>query len=720
MASGAGSGIFAALAIVVISLGALLLLRQYVRVRATPAFLTTSVLLALVLPTSIILLLPIDLASSARVEDESSKGIWLPQRLVLVSYRIIYWLTFVLTWLILPLMGEYMDAGYRDPKSRMIYSLRSNGRYQAMVLGSAIAGLVYMIFSYGFDFTAIKALVMALAYVWGLILAIYLLGHGLVALPRKMFRNASISGRLRRVQAHAPRVHEKLEDAIIALEDVEGQIEQLKKRKTGTARDFQEWIDDLADMIGTVPPRLTLATPDVDPSGKIPAVITERYLADLTRRFHRARHQRARYVEEWDSTVQRAYELQLILDSKASKQLTFNRGSPSSSSGLPRYLSLTPTLRYYLHAQILPALRMAAGGILSLASVAIVWSEIIRFPAPQLSAVSLTVIHHPSRKDYQIGLGGQLIAAFWILYMCTCALSSIADVPVWNQRALVRRNTDAESACWYAGQVARLTVPLAYNFLTFLPSDILKQTTFYNFLGKLINLTPLGTWFERLFPIFVLIPVCATLFNLYGRIKNVFGFGILDDDDEENNPSGFGTGGWREGRDLISRDLNGPAESSSLGLLSSSSASPSPRQSSDVTRPPRWASPARAPASTAGRTLGSSTLNPNAARSSRRQPAVIDPEPDEENFFTLFGRRVKNTFETFEPPRWMNNNGNSGPDVEGGQSSRNDNSIFSRPKWMGGDDGGDDRNFFDKLFNSGNRNQPAGGTGSSSSGRIVL
>lgn len=720
MASGAGSGIFAALAILVISLGALLLLRQYVRVRSTPAFLTTSLLLAVVLPTSIVLLLPIDLASSARVEDEASKGIWLPDRLVLVSYRIIYWLTFVLTWLVLPLMGDYMDAGYRDSKSRMIYSLRSNAQYQAIMLGCAIAGLVYMIFSYGFDFTAIKALVVALAYVWGLILAIYLLGHGLVALPRSMIRNASIAGRLRRVQAHAPRIHEKLEDAIIALEDLEAQVEQLKKRKTGTARDFQEWIDDLADLVGTAPPRLTLATPEADPSGKIPAVITERYLADLTRRFYRARHQRARYVEEWDGIVQTAYKLQLILDSTASKQLTFNHAPSTSRPAFARFLTLTPILRYYLHAQILPALRLVAGGLLSIASVAIMWSEIIRFPAPQLSAVSLTVIHHPSDKEYQIGLGGQLIAALWILYMCTCALSSIADVPVWNQRALVRRNTDAESACWYAGQIARLTVPLAYNFLTFLPNDILKQTTFYNFLGKLINLTPLGTWFERLFPIFVLIPVCATLFNLYGRIKNVFGFGIIDDDDdEENNPSGFGTGGWREGRDLIARDLNGPSGSSSVGLLSSSPASSSPRGSSDVSRPPRWASPATTPASTAGRTFGSSTLNSNAARSSRSQPQPLDPEPGEENFFTLFGKRVKNTFETLEPPKWMNNG--SDADVGAGSASRVENSIFSRPKWMGGDDNGDGKNLFSQLFNSNDRSQPAAsGSRDSRSGGIIL
>lgn len=710
MANAAQSGTFAGLALLTICIAVLLLLRHYLPLRSAPAFLILPVFLAIALPASAVLLVPIDVASSARVEDEASKGIWLPQRLVLVSWRIIYWLTFILTWLILPLLAEFMDAGYRDPKSRMIYSLRSNGRYQLIVLSCAILGLIYMIYSYGFDPTAIKGVVMALAYAWGLIFAIYLMGHGLVALPRNLIRSASISGSLRRVQAHAPKVHEKLEDAILALEDVESHIEQLKKRKTGSAVEFQEWIDELADMTGTLPPRVTLATPEIDSASKVPAVITERYLADLTRRFYRARHQRARYVDEWDRVVQTAFELQLILDSKASKQLIFN-SQDSSSTLFAKILTLPPNLRYHLYVKIIPTLRLAAGGLLSLASAAIVWSEIIRFPKPELSAVSLTVIHNPTREDYQIGFGGQFIAAFWILYMCTCALSSMADVPVWNQRALVRRNTYAESACWYASYIARLTVPLAYNFLTFLPKHIHTETTFYQFLGKLINLTPLGKWFDYLFPIFILIPVCATLFNLYGKVKNLCGFSILEDDDEESNPSGFGTGGWREGRDLIARDLEGPVGSSTLGLLNQSS----PRGPSDIARSPRWArSPVREPATpstgSAGRAIGSS------APLNRRQAPALDPEPDEENFFTLFGRRVKNTFDTFEPPRWMNNNNDNNND---GSNRRS----FSRPKWMGGDSDststeGDDGDFFNRLFNSNNRGGQT--SNSSSSGRIVL
>jgi hypothetical protein len=557
-----------------------------------------------------------------------------------------------------------MDAGYRDPKARFIYSLRSNGKYQLIVLGCAVAGLIYITISHGFDFTSLKALVMALAYVWGLILAIYLMGHGLVALPRHMFRNANISGTLRRIQSHAPGVHEKLEDTISNTEELEAQVLQLKQRKTGTARDFQEWIDELGDMVSIPEARATMNPGIAEAAAKVPAVITERYLADLSRRLAHARHQRARYIEEWDRIVQGASDTQAILDSKASKNLNFGRPSPQSSI-IQRLSILTPYLRYHLYVHVIPAVRIVLGALFSLASIAIIWSELIRFPAPQLSAVSLTVIHHPGNKDYQIGFGGQVIAAVWICYMCTCALSSVNDVPVWRQRALVRRNTYSESACWYAGQIAKLTVPLSYNFLTFLPQHIHQNTTFYHFLGRLINLTPLGAGFDYFFPIFILLPVCATLFNLYGRIKNVFGFGLMEDEYDEENPSGFGTGGWREGRDLIARDLAG-AGGLGLGLTDS------PRQSLDHNRPARteprlWVPPAeRTP---------SQQMPVSRTLPTRAQRRELDPEPEEENFLTLFGRRIKNTVDTIDTPKWM-------------QTSPSGTS-FKRPKWMSGTAGDD-------------------------------
>lgn len=178
MSTSIGSDAFALIATLVIGLVVLFLLRHFLPLRSTPAYVLVPIFLALFFPLSIILLLPIDLASSLRAEDEATRGVWLPDRVILVAWRITYWLTFALTWyvifqklfvyrsnlsarFILPLLGEYIDSGYRHPKDRFVYSLRSNGRYQLIVLTCAIGGLVYVFLQNGFEGTSVKALVMA-------------------------------------------------------------------------------------------------------------------------------------------------------------------------------------------------------------------------------------------------------------------------------------------------------------------------------------------------------------------------------------------------------------------------------------------------------------------------------------------------------------------------------------------------------------------------------
>ena len=66
MKSSISSDAFALLAILFISLFVLLLLRHFIPLRSTPTYLIVPVFLALALPISIILLVPIDITSSSR------------------------------------------------------------------------------------------------------------------------------------------------------------------------------------------------------------------------------------------------------------------------------------------------------------------------------------------------------------------------------------------------------------------------------------------------------------------------------------------------------------------------------------------------------------------------------------------------------------------------------------------------------------------------------
>jgi len=488
---------------------------------------------------------------------------------------------------------------------------------------------------------------MAMAYAYGLVLAIYLMGHGLVAIPRRLIRDASVSARLKRLQSHAPGIHDKLDQAIEDLNQVEAQVLQLRQRKNAMPRDLQDWVEELYDK-SSLPesrPAITYASVPAPPP-----VVTERYLAELSRKVKRARHKRARFTGEWNHLVRQAARFQSLIDFPSSQR-------PKAAN-----------MRYHVQVHILPALRVVAGVFLACASIALLWSEVVHEMEPKLSLVGMSVVHHPSSSRGQIGFAGQMISAAWLLYMCAAALYSVTEVKVWGNRALVRRQTYAESACWYSLQVAKLTVPLSFNFITMIDPTISEGTTFYRFLGRLINLTPVIGNFSAYFPIVVLLPVVATLFNLYGKVKNVVGFGVLEDEHDEP-----GAGTWREGRILIERELQ--ADGSQLNLASSSllsSNEPSPRHSADLNRPSR--------------------LSNNNRASAARRAAARMPEEDEDTsdraFFQDVGQRMRNTFDTVETPAWLRDIG------EG----------IKKPRWMsgGGDDGdqssGDGGNFFGRLF----------------------
>jgi len=575
---------------------------------------------------------------------------------------------------ILPILAEYSDSGYREPKDKLLDSLRANAQYYAFVFGSGVLGLIYVLISYGGFSKSLQSTVMALAYCWGLVLVIYLMGHGLVAIPRRLFRNANISGKLRRIQAQAPKVYEQMEDAEMSLEDLEMQVSELSRRKGGSVMLFQDWVEELVDLTnlpesGPATARVILGSSD---SSKIlPTVITEKYMADLTRRLVRAKHARARYVGEWNRLLEDAIKTQAILDSAASRKLDFNSAVPHIRFW-DRYSPLTPYTRFLFHYHFVPYFRVAFGGFLAVASACIVWSEVVKGLLPTLSVIRYSVIHHWEAEGGRVGFAGQVIAAFWMFYMCAAALTSITEVKVWRGRALVRRNTAPESAFWYASQVARLSVPLSYNFMTFL-GVIYRNTVFYDFLGKLINLTPLGERFDDLFPAFILIPVCATLFGLYKKVQRTVGFGIdvIDDDNDENFTNIYGSGSWREGRDLIERELNGTSaairgrRSEAAARIAGSAAVVGSRPAPILSMP--------GPSSRTGPTtpLGTSPNTRPVANTSARRVGRVPPshqtEPEDENFFEALGHRFRNTIDTMDTPKWLQD--------------------IKKPKWMGGDEG---------------------------------
>ena len=522
------------------------------------------------------------------------------------------------------MLGEYLDSGSRTAKGRLIYSLTSNARYYGIALVCGIAGLVYVLWQNGFAGASVKSLVMALAYCVGLIQAVLLLGHGLVTVPRRTIAHADPHRKLRALQLRAPAIHEKMERAAVEMAELRDRVSQLQQQKHALSGDSQEWIDEIALSLDAVPS----ASPLPRNHASIPAVITDRYLAELARKTMRVRHKYIRFVQTWRYLVQDAADTQAILDARTSKRLVFPR--PQKQTLFTSLLS--PNARRLLYVKFIPALRLGLGVVFALLSIFVVWSELVKFGAPRISMVSLTVVRNES-----VHLFGQVICSLWILYACTCVLASFDDVKVWGNRALVRRNTYPESACWYALQVAKMTVPLTYNFLTLTPPAVYERTVFYDFMGRLIVLTPLGQGFDYFFPMLILLPVAAAFFNLYGRVQSVFRLGLMDDED---------SGNWVEGRNLIERELYGSSQDRATALDDAYQDMPS-----------------------RGRSLGSRESRGAQPAPSRQppQPRSIDgaAEAEDENVISGFAHRLQNTVASWERPSWLN--------------------FDTRPRWMESD-----------------------------------
>lgn len=111
------SVIFFAICLAVLAVLVLLQQRRFLPLRSSPEYLLVATFLPLFISSSIVVLVPVDLASSSATDDGSRGwcraacsllnvfvltllvlGVVLPARFLLVAWRIAYWLCFVLTW----------------------------------------------------------------------------------------------------------------------------------------------------------------------------------------------------------------------------------------------------------------------------------------------------------------------------------------------------------------------------------------------------------------------------------------------------------------------------------------------------------------------------------------------------------------------------------------------------------------------------------------------
>lgn len=493
-----------------------LVAQQYVNLFQYPVWFGSSIVLSLAVPIVLIALLPMDYVSHNMPASWQGSHSWLENLEVvfLRAWKSLYWITFLLTWFVLPLIQEYMRSGSFSTRDKCRDALRRNLRFQLIQLGAGLLALVYLVVRVKLSFLHLKSMIIAMAHIYALAIALWLIAHGLVTIPLTAWRNRSLSMSADYACAKLPRIMDNLQDVRLALRENIGTVLALYK---GYSQDpvFGAWITSL---YLTIPPLEILAVEragvDAVESHQVSRdMVTHTLLASLTQAVLQNLHRIDALDAERVAILLKVQWTEDILACRDSVALRRTLAFPVGN-----WRNRVPSrLRFMYFYRIVPIIYTAGALCYTLGGLALVESQILhstRFSVIDVLMTKTLLGNH--------AFGMSFVAACTYTFLLATALYAMSTVRVFDVYRLVPRKSDPVSACFYGTYAARLSIPLAYNFVTLLVS---RKLAFEEWYGASIHLTGLFNALNNWAPRLILLPMLLTAYDVYGRVANSLGLG---------------------------------------------------------------------------------------------------------------------------------------------------------------------------------------------------
>ena len=144
---------------------------------------------------------------------------------------------------------------------------------------------------------------------------------------------------------------------------------------------------------------------------------------------------------------------------------------------------LLPRLNFIYWYYVRPVSSRIFSVVLFVASFVILQSEF--FHSSKFSLMNVLVYSTGINNHSLLQL---LVSSITFSYMLFASLNSLTSLKVFNMYHLVPHNSDPVSACFYTTYIARLTIPLSYNFIYLFKS---RTSVFETWYGQSIHLTGL-------------------------------------------------------------------------------------------------------------------------------------------------------------------------------------------------------------------------------------
>ncbi|XP_045534240.1 LMBR1 domain-containing protein 2 homolog isoform X1 [Papilio machaon] len=464
-------------------------------------------------------------------------------------WRVVYWTSQCLTWLIMPMMQSYSKAGDFTVKGKLKSALVDNAIYYGSYLLICGILLIYIALKPGvyLDGPKIKAIASSASNTWGLFLLILLLGYALVEVPRNLWNNSKKN---------------------YTLTYSYFKIAKLSTDKCEAEETVDDILDSLNSVIAAVGPGHPLHRHVETIVQKLPIQLRDRLnsrvaperptppsfksLVNLHKKTIKALHVLQRTETQWGLMLERILHLEDVASNSRAPDRRFQHTFHTPRPRLQRIL-YPPILEWYWECLLRPYFLKSLAVVTGLLSVAVVWSEVTFFcKKPVLSIFANIVIAAKDTYNYAAIVS---VSTLIIGYMFYCAYSTVLKIRVLNLYYLAPHHQTNEYSLIFSGMlVCRLTPAMCLNFLSLVHMDshVIKQrimeTYYTQIMGHMDVLGIIAEGFNIYFPMLVVLLCAATYLSLGSRLLSLCGFQQFVGDDD------LTTDLVDEGREIVKRE----------------------------------------------------------------------------------------------------------------------------------------------------------------------
>ena len=513
----------------------------------------------------VFLLVPSDLAEALKAPSGAGPATdTVPHAVLAALWNASYWVSFVAMLFTLPLHQAYQESGEFGVPRRALAAARSLSLFYAACGLAGAAALGVLLLSHRLSASGVMGFLVAGSNLLGIVAAVFLLGHGLVEIPRELWRMGHVRGRQRLALHRLGVAAEKVQVARDEIARCQGAVQQaaglyarrdpLRPCVDRILEELEQWERDRPDVLvhqEADTPRSAGGEEEEEDDELLFEYGDRADLADLRKRVRRAREDYDRFAWTYVREAQRALRIEDIFENKRREAGPYvARYGPAPP---PRYER--PAWWWYCYGQQV-AVR-AAALVLGFMSVALALAELTLAPwLPAWFQISLPSWALRSVRHNE--LAAEVVCLLLLAYPCCATYYSLFKLKIGTYYTLVYKHTSAPCMLANALFMCRLAAPLAFNFMCAAappnspPWPSVEDTVFFALFGKYMLtfdalgpvLGSLSLGFTVVAPALLIPYMLAQTFGLFDRLAVRCGIrkGIQYEDDWEDAGPALETG----------------------------------------------------------------------------------------------------------------------------------------------------------------------------------